>query len=316
MTAMNPLRNILNDTPVNAIDVDWNFQAIEDYTATDLVHRDGSVAMEAPLNLLGSPPTLPAHAAPKSYVDALLPVGMMMAFGGPVAPAGWALCDGSPKSTTDPAYVALFTTIGYAFGGSGGTFNLPDTRGKTVVGRSAGDALFGNVGSTGGSRDAVVASHSHTVNAHSHGGATQATDINHLHDLQNHSHDGGGHFHDSNVRRGYDIAAANIPVGQGIGGAYAATNAIWAANGAQVQFSLRETAITNDTLAGGNHQNTAGPSGGTGIPTPNNTGWMDRSNPHSHPIGNDSPGTNAVGVAATNGNVQPFICVNHIIRIG
>jgi len=316
MTAMNPLRNILNDTPVNAIDVDWNFQAIEDYTATDLVHRDGSVSMEAPLNLLGAPPTLAAHAAPKSYVDALLPVGMMMAFGGPVAPSGWALCDGSPKSTTDPAYVALFTTIGYAFGGSGGTFNLPDTRGKTVVGRSAGDALFGNVGSTGGSRDASLPSHSHTVNPHSHGGTTQATDINHTHDLQNHTHGLGNHYHDSNVRRGYDIALANIPGGQGIGGAWARTNTTWQTGGAPVEFSLRETAVTNDALPGAGHQNTGGPSAGSDGPSYNGSGWMNTNNAHAHPVYMDSPGTNAAGVAAANGNIQPFICVNHIIRIG
>jgi len=316
MTAMNPLRNILNDTPVNAIDVDWNFQAIEDYVATDLVHRDGSVAMEAPLSLLGAAPTLGAHAAPKSYVDALLPVGMMMAFAGAAAPGGWALCDGAPKSTTDPAYVALFAVIGYAFGGSGGTFNMPDTRGKVAVGRSVGDALFGTLGATGGSRDAVVASHSHTVNAHSHGGTTQATDINHLHDLQNHSHGLGAHTHDSNVRNGYNIPAANIQAGQGVSGAWSRTNAIWQVNSAPLEFSLRETAVTNDTLAGGGHQITGGPSGGSDGPNPNNTGWMDRLNAHSHPVYLDSPGTNAVGVAATNANVQPFICVNHIIRIG
>ena len=41
MTAMPPLRPILNNTPASATDVDWNFQAVEDYVATDLIHRDG-----------------------------------------------------------------------------------------------------------------------------------------------------------------------------------------------------------------------------------------------------------------------------------
>jgi len=313
MTAMNPLRNILNDTPATAIDVDWNFQSLEDYVATDVIKRDGSTAMEAPLNLLGSPPALPAHATPKSYVDALLPVGMMMAFGGPVAPSGWALCDGSAKSTTDPAYVALFTTIGYA---SGGTFNLPDTRGKTVVGRSAGDALFGNVGSTGGSRDATLPTHSHVVNNHNHTGATTATDINHLHDLQNHQHY-VQHSHDSNVRNGYNLTLANIPAGQGVGGAWSRTNALWQVGGAPLEFSLRETAVTNDTLPGGGHQQTTNANrDNTDGPNINNTGWADRSISHIHGVYGEAPGTNNAGVAATNGNIQPFVVVNHIIRIG
>ena len=76
MTTMPPLRNILNDTPATAVDVDWNFQTVEDYIATDLIHRDGSVAMEAPLNLLGPAPSQPTHAITKGYVDTqIIPIG-------------------------------------------------------------------------------------------------------------------------------------------------------------------------------------------------------------------------------------------------
>ncbi len=41
---------------------------------------------------------------------------------------GWLNCDGRGLSTT--TYNILFQTIGYSFGGSGDTFNLPDARGK------------------------------------------------------------------------------------------------------------------------------------------------------------------------------------------
>lgn len=41
---------------------------------------------------------------------------------------GWLLCDGSSVSTS--TYSGLFTVIGYAFGGSGATFTLPDGRGR------------------------------------------------------------------------------------------------------------------------------------------------------------------------------------------
>jgi microcystin-dependent protein len=55
-----------------------------------------------------------------------------------VAPAGFLLCDGSAVSRT--TYAALFAAIGSAWGGGDGinTFNLPDTRGRVVVGYAAG----------------------------------------------------------------------------------------------------------------------------------------------------------------------------------
>jgi microcystin-dependent protein len=41
---------------------------------------------------------------------------------------GWLNCDGRGLSTT--TYNILFQTVGYSFGGSGDTFNLPDARGR------------------------------------------------------------------------------------------------------------------------------------------------------------------------------------------
>lgn len=44
-------------------------------------------------------------------------------YGSPSLNSGWAVCNGSAVSTTD--YPRLFAKIGYAFGGSGTSFNLP-----------------------------------------------------------------------------------------------------------------------------------------------------------------------------------------------
>lgn len=55
-----------------------------------------------------------------------------MAFAGPTAPAKWLLCYGQSVSTS--TYAALFSVIGYTYGGSGGSFNLPDLRGRTLAG--------------------------------------------------------------------------------------------------------------------------------------------------------------------------------------
>lgn len=52
---------------------------------------------------------------------------------------GWLLCDGSSVSTT--TYATLFAVIGYAFGGSGATFQLPDARGRVAGGIGTGSGL-------------------------------------------------------------------------------------------------------------------------------------------------------------------------------
>jgi|GEM_PF-6193978 len=62
------------------------------------------------------------------------PVGSMTMFAGGTAPAGWLLCNGAAVSTA--TYPDLFAVIGYTYGGSGGTFFLPDMQG--AVPRGAG----------------------------------------------------------------------------------------------------------------------------------------------------------------------------------
>lgn len=58
--------------------------------------------------------------------------GVMTDFGGSSAPFGWLLCDGTSYATA--SYPALFSAIGYGWGGSGANFNVPDLRGRTAVG--------------------------------------------------------------------------------------------------------------------------------------------------------------------------------------
>lgn len=51
----------------------------------------------------------------------------------------WLLCNGASISTT--TYSGLFTLIGYNFGGSGASFNLPDMRGRVAGGVGTGSGL-------------------------------------------------------------------------------------------------------------------------------------------------------------------------------
>jgi microcystin-dependent protein len=65
----------------------------------------------------------------------LVPIGAILAYAGATAPSGWVLCDGSAISRTD--YSTLFTAIGVSFGVGDGstTFNVPDLRGRVLVGK-------------------------------------------------------------------------------------------------------------------------------------------------------------------------------------
>lgn len=82
----------------------------------------------------------------------LVPPGVIWPYAGTsVPPAGFLLCDGSSYATA--TYTSLFAAIGYTYGGSAGTFNVPDMRGNIPVGVDSGNlraALAGFVPSTPG----------------------------------------------------------------------------------------------------------------------------------------------------------------------
>ena len=120
------------------------------------------------------------------------PIGVIKPHSGATAPAGTLLCDGSPKNVAD--YPALFAVIQYTYGGSGSTFNLPDYRGRSAVGKddmggtaanritSAGSGITGTtLGASGGAEtntltSSQMPSHRHRVYSGS-GGGTGATTL-------------------------------------------------------------------------------------------------------------------------------------------
>ena len=83
------------------------------------------------------------------------PAGAIKGFGGAVAPDGWLLCNGAAVSRV--TFARLFAAIGTAHGAGDGstTFNVPDGRGRFLLGKAAagtGDTL----GETGGQIDQTV----------------------------------------------------------------------------------------------------------------------------------------------------------------
>lgn len=81
-----------------------------------------------------------------------LPIGSIMPYPKATAPENWLICDGSAISRTD--YSELFNAIGTTFGEGDGstTFNLPNTKGRTIVGLDADDADFNTIGKTLGEK--------------------------------------------------------------------------------------------------------------------------------------------------------------------
>lgn len=68
------------------------------------------------------------------------PPGTVAYFAGQTAPAGWLFGRGQGEPTTGPT-AALFAAIGYTFGGSGTTFNLPNCQGQFIRGFDAGGTV-------------------------------------------------------------------------------------------------------------------------------------------------------------------------------
>jgi microcystin-dependent protein len=93
-----------------------------------------------------------------SSTPTYVPTGGMLMWGTSSAPTGYLLCNGSAVSRS--TYSALFAVLGTAYGAGDGstTFNLPDFRDRFPVG--AGTSYSAN--SQGGSKDAIVVSHTHT----------------------------------------------------------------------------------------------------------------------------------------------------------
>ena len=95
-----------------------------------------------------------------NFANSLLPAGAVMAFAMTTAPSGWLAANGASVSTT--TYASLFAAIGYTYGGSGGSFNLPDLRGYFVRGHGTnGDGT--ESGSFGAKQADAFKAHTHTV---------------------------------------------------------------------------------------------------------------------------------------------------------
>lgn len=98
------------------------------------------------------PERLAAENTNNQYLQALsyVAVGTIFPYAGEEAPDTYLMCDGAALDITE--YSELFNVIGYAFGGENETFNLPDLRGRVIVGINADDEDFVGIGKKGGDK--------------------------------------------------------------------------------------------------------------------------------------------------------------------
>lgn len=117
----------------------------------------------------------------------VIPIGTVVAFAGNIDPqtymcgeysfgpdarnnSGWVLCDGSPVMQS--LFPDLFQVTGYLYGGSNGTFNIPDYRGYFLRGLAINDqqdpgyghrvaATNGTVAGIGSTQPCMVQIHEH-----------------------------------------------------------------------------------------------------------------------------------------------------------
>jgi microcystin-dependent protein len=221
-------------------------------------------------------------------------------------PTGYLLCDGSAINRL--TYTDLFNAIGTAHGSGDGstTFNIPNLRNKFVVGEGTSYALA----ATGGSADATLVSHSHTVDSHTHSDGTLQAD-NHNHgsgnltaDNHRHAHGDlriGDHSHtfSANLNTNTPLYVPSGDVDRGGGSSiFSVDNAVLPSvsgttNGAGQINVGGDTSFTQPGVSGSTSDATANISGNTG---------------------GSSPGTDSQGSSATNANLPPYYSLCYIIK--
>jgi microcystin-dependent protein len=258
------------------------------------------------------------NTAQRSVGD--VPVGTVVDYAGDTAPTGWMMCFGQAMSRV--LYSTLFQKIGVYYGAGDGvnTFNLPDCRDRTAVGKgdmggSAANritvALSGFdskvLGGAGGSEGIILGLTQ--IPAHAHTGGTGNNNVDHSHTFSTTTgYVSGDHSHSFNVNTGgenvdhahtyWDQHYTGNIASNGTGSGGAAKNAI--------ADDARGTAGRN----AGHIHNVAGGTGGI-------------SANHTHALSGTTAGQNTThahtitseGGGLAHPNLQPTIVFNKIIKV-
>lgn len=214
----------------------------------------------------------------------LAPIGSGALWYTAAPPANWLICNGASLSTTG-TYAALFAVIGYAFGGSGANFNLPNLSGRFPFGVGAGVALA----AVGGESSHTLATAE--IPAHAH----PITDVAHNHTVNQtpHTHPDGTHAHGATATQ--TAHSHTIPGSVGFGIGPSAPPSPIMNEGTTATSSAQPPIAVSVAASGANigaaNANVSLNASGTGLSTTQNAGGA---GPHN--------------------NMPPFIGINFIIR--
>lgn len=260
-------------------------------------------------------------------MDDIIPAGVIWEYAGGEAPDGWLICDGSVVSRAQ--YPRLFKAIGVRHGAGNGTttFNVPNRKGRVGVGYDATDGDFNAIGKTGGLKTST-APHDHSMNNHTHTVNDHQHTIAHVHATNPHDHHLNGHGHTVNSHGhggGTGVHAHNNANGT----VFSTNNATHAHNGGAGQASESPgtgaatgwgTNLVTNSVGQGNWNESPGTDGNWGLTSGvwNSTANQGSGSSHSGWAGSGTGGANGAtggsSAGATNGNLQPFIAMQYIIK--
>lgn len=243
------------------------------------------------------------------------PIGGIIPFAGPVAPAGWLICNGAAVSRI--TYKQLFEVIGTTYGAGDGatTFHLPDLRQRFPL----GVALSGTgavLGSAGGAID-----HTHTTGDHTHSLPDHTHSISGSTSSEgNHNHSGsgitaaGGHTHSMSSAGSHNHAISDITLGP---------------SDDNISINTGEA----PPILGASHSHSHSVSGGSTSTEGSHTHSIDNVTDHTHGLTINADGvhshtvsgstgsggsgtTGSGGAGATSTANPPFLALHYIIFAG
>ena len=213
--------------------------------------------------------------------------GEIKMYAGSSEPEGWVFCDGSAyDGTASGAYNNLYDVIGTTYGNGGGgsnMFNVPDLRGRVPAGM---DDMDGSAGTGGGNAGRLT-----TGTLGASGGVEEVTLTGAQSGLKAHEHTVPGATTNSQSTSTTGNDSPDHTHNYNYGGHVGVNADLNAAN--IYRLEKTDTATTN---------------------TPNQNHTHSFSHTHTTPS-RSTTGGNAQDAASAHTNLQPYLCVNYIIKL-
>ena len=274
------------------------------------------------------------------------PVGAVTSYVGSTAPdSSWVICNGAAISRT--TYSDLYALIGTTYGSGDGstTFNVPNLKGRVIVGFDSANGSFDVLGETGGAEthtltEAELPSHNHSID-HDHasvtsgsGGAAHTHSIDHNHGSVTSGSSGNAHTHsidppsttsssDSHSHSQGGLSTNSQASGKftkriGSGSNWDVTSASLARWDSATNPATTSDSHTHSTNIGAFTSGGASATSHThSVDLPNFTGTSGSataSHTHSVDVESYSGNSGSSGSGTAHNNLQPYMALNWIIK--